>query len=65
LAPTSYPFNVTQQPAALLPCGVMQRGLPVGLQLVGAIGRDDLVLRANRAYEAVAPFLMLEAPRQY
>jgi len=65
LAPTSYPFNVTLPPAALLPCGVMQRGLPVGLQLVGAIGRDDLVLRASRAYEAVAPFLMLEAPRQY
>jgi aspartyl-tRNA(Asn)/glutamyl-tRNA(Gln) amidotransferase subunit A len=43
----------------------MQRGLPVGLQLVGAIGRDDLVLRASRAYEAVAPFLMLEARRQY
>jgi aspartyl-tRNA(Asn)/glutamyl-tRNA(Gln) amidotransferase subunit A len=65
LAPASYPFNLTQQPAALLPCGVMQRGRPVGLQLVGAIGRDDLVLRASRACEAVAPFLMLEAPRQY
>jgi len=23
------------------------------------------MLRASRAYEAVAPFLMLEAPRQY
>jgi len=64
-APFSYPFNLTQQPAASLPCGLTARGLPVGLQLVGAIGRDDLVLRASRAFEAVSPFLMLEAPRQY
>ena len=64
-APFSYPFNLTQQPAASLPCGVTARGLPIGLQLVGAIGRDDLVLRASRAFEAVSPFLVLEAPRQY
>jgi aspartyl-tRNA(Asn)/glutamyl-tRNA(Gln) amidotransferase subunit A len=56
-------LQLSQQPAASLPCGVTQRGLPVGLQLVGAIGRDGA--RASRAYEAVAPFLMLEAPRQY
>ena len=56
-------LQLSQQPAASLPCGVTQRGLPVGLQLVGAIGRDGA--RASRACEAVAPFLMLEAPRQY
>jgi aspartyl-tRNA(Asn)/glutamyl-tRNA(Gln) amidotransferase subunit A len=63
-APFSYPFNLTQQPAASVPCGLTRSGLPVGLQLVGAIGADALVLRASRAFEAVRPFPMLEAPRQ-
>ena len=58
-------FNLDQQPAALLPSGVTQRDLPVGLRLVGANGGDDLVPRMRApAYEAVAPFLILEAPRQ-
>jgi Asp-tRNA(Asn)/Glu-tRNA(Gln) amidotransferase A subunit family amidase len=57
-------FQLDPQPAALLPSGVTQRDLPVGLRLVGANGGDDLVPRAHRAYEAVAPFLILEAPRQ-
>jgi Asp-tRNA(Asn)/Glu-tRNA(Gln) amidotransferase A subunit family amidase len=35
-APFSYPFNLTQQPAASLPCGFTGHGLPVGLQVVGA-----------------------------
>jgi Asp-tRNA(Asn)/Glu-tRNA(Gln) amidotransferase A subunit family amidase len=37
--------------------------LPVGLQVVGGIGRDGLVLRASRAFEACHPFAMLESPR--
>jgi Asp-tRNA(Asn)/Glu-tRNA(Gln) amidotransferase A subunit family amidase len=57
-------LQLDQQPAACAGRCHAAR-LPVGLQLVGAIGRDDLVLRASRAYEAVAPFLMLEALRQY
>jgi aspartyl-tRNA(Asn)/glutamyl-tRNA(Gln) amidotransferase subunit A len=62
-APFSYPFNLTQQPAASVPCGLTADGLPIGLQIVGAIGADALVLRASRAYEAAHPFPMLEAPR--
>ncbi len=50
--PFSYPFNLTQQPAISVPCGFSQSGLPVGLQLVGPMHRDDLVLRAAAAYEA-------------
>lgn len=49
--PFTYPFNMTQQPAATLPVGVDGDGLPVGLQLVAARHRDDLVLRAARALE--------------
>jgi aspartyl-tRNA(Asn)/glutamyl-tRNA(Gln) amidotransferase subunit A len=55
-APFSYPFNLTQQPAASIPCGRTSDGLPIGLQIVGAIGADDLVLRASRAFEAARPF---------
>ncbi|WP_330290752.1 amidase [Streptomyces sp. NBC_00576] len=49
--PFTYPFNMTQQPAATVPVGVDGDGLPVGLQLVAARHRDDLVLRAAHALE--------------
>lgn len=62
-SPFSYPFNLTTQPAASAPCGLTKDGLPIGLQVVGAIGADDLVLRASRAFEAAMPFPMLDAPR--
>ncbi|MER6528458.1 amidase [Streptomyces sp. NPDC001508] len=44
--PFTYPFNLTQQPAASVPVGADEAGLPIGLQLVAARHRDDLVLRA-------------------
>ncbi len=53
--PFSYPFNLTQQPAASIPCGCTQAGLPVGLHIVGPRYADALVLRAARAFETVAP----------
>jgi len=52
--PYSYPFNMTQQPAASVPCGFTTDGLPVGLHLVGPRHADRLVLRAARAYEKAA-----------
>jgi aspartyl-tRNA(Asn)/glutamyl-tRNA(Gln) amidotransferase subunit A len=62
-SPFSYPFNLTTQPAASVPCGLTEAGLPVGLQIVGPIGADALVLRAARAFEAARPFPTLDAPR--
>ena len=53
--PFSYPFNLTGQPAAVVPCGFTAGGLPVGLQIVGPRHQDALVLRAARAYEAAHP----------
>ena len=53
--PFSYPFNLTQQPAASMPCGLTGDGLPVGVQLVGPMHSDGLVLRACRAYESRHP----------
>jgi aspartyl-tRNA(Asn)/glutamyl-tRNA(Gln) amidotransferase subunit A len=50
-APFSYPFNLTQQPAASVPCGFTGSGLPIGLQIVGAKYEDALVLRAAHAYQ--------------
>ena len=52
----TFPFNLTGQPAASVPCGWTARGLPVGLQVVGR-GRDDAsVLRACAAFERAAPW---------
>ena len=49
--PFSFPFNLTQQPAMSVPCGFSEDGMPIGLQLVGPMHRDDLVLRAAHAYQ--------------
>jgi aspartyl-tRNA(Asn)/glutamyl-tRNA(Gln) amidotransferase subunit A len=61
-APFSNPFNLTQQPAASVPCGLTAAGLPVGLQIVGPMHADALVLRAARAFEAARPWPLPEAP---
>lgn len=53
--PYSYPFNLTQQPAITVPCGLTSDGLPMGLQLVGPMFGDALVLRAARAFESTCP----------
>jgi aspartyl-tRNA(Asn)/glutamyl-tRNA(Gln) amidotransferase subunit A len=50
--PATYPFNLTGQPAVSLPAGLTSAGLPVGVQLVGQLGADELVLHAARRIEA-------------
>ncbi|MFG2089834.1 MULTISPECIES: amidase [unclassified Spirillospora] len=54
--PFTYPFNMTQQPAANLPCGFTSGGLPIGLQVVGARHADALVMAACHAYEQARPW---------
>jgi aspartyl-tRNA(Asn)/glutamyl-tRNA(Gln) amidotransferase subunit A len=56
--PFSFPFNLTQQPAASIPCGLTKAGLPVGLHIVGPRYADALVLRASRAFESARPISM-------
>ena len=56
-APFSYPFNLTRQPAASLPCGFAEDGLPVGLQVIGPLYGDALVLRACHAFERARHFV--------
>jgi aspartyl-tRNA(Asn)/glutamyl-tRNA(Gln) amidotransferase subunit A len=53
--PFSFPFNLTQQPAITVPCGLTSAGLPVGLQIVGRAHDDVTALRAARAYESAHP----------
>jgi aspartyl-tRNA(Asn)/glutamyl-tRNA(Gln) amidotransferase subunit A len=55
-SPFTYPFNLSQQPAAAVPCGFTKTGLPVSLQIVGNKFADEKVLRAARAYETAQPF---------
>lgn len=51
----SYPFNLSQQPAASVPCGFTGQGLPVGFQLAGGKFDDVRVLRACNAYMDAHP----------
>lgn len=51
--PFTYPFNLTGQPAATVPCGFTNDGLPVGLQIVGGQFDEVSVLRTARAFEKI------------
>ena len=53
--PFTYPFNMTHQPAATVPCGFSAAGLPIGVQVVGPRHADALVLEACAAIEAALP----------
>jgi len=61
--PFSFPFNLTQQPAAVVPCGLTRSGLPVSVQIVGPMHGDALVLRAARAYESTREWKLPVVPR--
>jgi aspartyl-tRNA(Asn)/glutamyl-tRNA(Gln) amidotransferase subunit A len=52
----SYPFNMSWNPAASVPCGFTAEGLPVGLQIVGKRFDDLGVLQASAAFESVQPW---------
>jgi aspartyl-tRNA(Asn)/glutamyl-tRNA(Gln) amidotransferase subunit A len=48
--PYTYPFNLTKNPSASIPCGFSE-GLPIGLMVTGPLDDDLAVLRACAAYE--------------
>lgn len=45
------PYNMSEQPAASVPCSYTASGLPIGLQIAGARFDDLGVLRMARAFE--------------
>jgi Asp-tRNA(Asn)/Glu-tRNA(Gln) amidotransferase A subunit family amidase len=52
----TYPFNLTGNPAASIPCGFTGDGLPVGLQIVTGTNRETDLLRAAAAIETARPW---------
>jgi aspartyl-tRNA(Asn)/glutamyl-tRNA(Gln) amidotransferase subunit A len=44
-------FNLSGGPAISVPCGLTPGGMPAGLQIASAPGRDEVVLRLAAAYE--------------
>ena len=55
-------FNATGQPAVSLPLGWPEDGLPRGVQLVAAHGRDDLLIRVGSQLEGAAPWFDRRPP---
>ena len=49
-------FNASGQPAISLPLHWNDAGLPIGVQLVAAYGREDLLIRIASQLEAAAPW---------
>jgi len=45
------PFDMTGQPTITLPGGFTAAGLPVGVQLAAGALREDLLVRAGRAFQ--------------
>jgi amidase len=56
LVPFTTHFNVTGQPAISLPLHVNPAGLPIGIQLVAAYGREDLLIAVAAQLEEAAPW---------
>lgn len=56
IVPFVAPFNLTGQPAISLPLHWNDAGLPIGVQLVGAYGREDTLVRIAAQLEQARPW---------
>src|SRR5215207_2227031 len=55
-------FNATGQPAISLPLHWSEAGLPIGVQLVADMGREDLLLRVAAQLEEAVPWAQRRPP---
>ena len=60
--PFTYPINAIGHPAASVPCGFSESGLPIGLHIVGRKGDEETVLAASAAFERARPWAHLMPP---
>ena len=60
--PFTAQFNVSGQPAINLPLHWNDDGLPIGVQLVAAFGREDLLLRVAAQLETAQPWVDRRPP---
>ncbi len=56
------PFNVTGQPAISLPLAESEDGLPIGVQLAAAFGREDLLIAVAAQLERAQPWAERRPP---
>jgi amidase len=56
------PFNMSGQPAISLPLHWTPEGLPIGVQLAAAFGREDLLLAVSAQLESAAPWSARRPP---
>ena len=55
-SPFSWPINLAGLPAASVPCGFDRDGMPIGLQLVGPMLGEPVLIRVAAAFEAARPW---------
>ena len=54
--PFTFPFNMTGQPAATIPCGWSSEGLPIGMQIIGRRFDELNVLQISKTFEEISPW---------
>lgn len=54
--PFTFPFNLTDNPAATIPCGWSKDGLPIGMQIIGPKFDELTVLQVSKTFEEIAPW---------